>query len=73
MRGVLEDLRQRHLGNIFTKAGITSRSQLRSILPADRDAALRWPPSASISAALPSDDWPAALVSSADFQRTVSS
>jgi DNA-binding CsgD family transcriptional regulator len=31
---------QYHLGNIFTKTGITSRSQLRSILPADRDAAL---------------------------------
>ena len=30
---------QYHLGNIFAKTGITSRSQLRSILPASPDAA----------------------------------
>ena len=30
---------QYHLGNVFTKLGITSRSQLRSILPAASDTA----------------------------------
>ncbi len=29
---------QYHLGNVFAKLGITSRSQLRSILPASGDA-----------------------------------
>ena len=29
---------QYHLGNVFTKLGITSRSQLRSVLPAASDA-----------------------------------
>jgi DNA-binding CsgD family transcriptional regulator len=28
---------QYHLGNVFAKLGITSRSQLRSILPATPD------------------------------------
>jgi DNA-binding CsgD family transcriptional regulator len=30
---------QFHLGNVFTKLGITSRSQLDRVLPADRDTA----------------------------------
>ncbi len=30
---------QYHLSNVFTKLGITSRSQLDRVLPADRDTA----------------------------------